>query len=187
MSYLFRRYPPPNRRAVFYAREAALYANADEIDTIHLLCGLLVEPSARANQLFRLEERFPEETARIRALKAFPEPRTIPLSHESKRVLAYAEAEADRLDDYWIDTDHVALGILRECNCPAAALLDAAGLKIEEARRQVSASSDQRENYGAVPALWRLARPISRIGYVAGMWYVALIVLLIKLLTGRGC
>ncbi len=94
MSYLFRRYPPPNRRAVFYAREAALYAGANEIDSIHLLSGLLVEPSTRANQLFRLEERFPEETARMRALKVFPEPRTIPpLARVRSKILHHRVTE----------------------------------------------------------------------------------------------
>ncbi len=187
MSFLFQRYPPPNRRAIFYAREAALHAGSTEIDPIHLLSGLLVEPSTRANLLFRLEERFPEETARMRALKLFPNPQTIPLSHEGKRVLAYAESEANRLDDYWIDTDHLTLGILREISCPAAARLDATGLKIQDARRQVFASSNQRETYGTIPALWRLSKPITRVGYVSGMCYVALIVLLIKLLAERGC
>jgi ATP-dependent Clp protease ATP-binding subunit ClpC len=187
VSYIFRRYPEPSRRVIFYAREAALYARANEIDSMHLLAGLLVEPSNRAARIFHLADRFPEESARMRSLKIFPEPRILPLTRDCKRILAFAEKEADRLDDYWIDTDHLLLGILRQPTCAAAARAAATGLKIDEARKQVGAASEERESYGAVPALWRLAKPITRIGHFAGVMYLLLIFVLIKLLSGRGC
>jgi ATP-dependent Clp protease ATP-binding subunit ClpC len=186
MSFMFRRYPTPSRRAIFFAREAALSAGASEIDSMHLLSGLVLEKPTRANELFKLDVRFPEAAVHMRALKR-AEPKDIPLSRDSKRILVYASEEANKLDDYWIDTDHLVLGILRERTCAAAARLEAAGLKIEDARRQVAASSELREKYGAVPALWRLAKPISRVGHVAGIMYLLLIVVLIRLLAERGC
>jgi ATP-dependent Clp protease ATP-binding subunit ClpC len=187
MSFMFKRYPPPSRRAIFFAREAALAAGAAEIDSMHLLSGLVLEKPSRANGLLKLDERFPEEAARMRALKRATERKDIPLTRDSKRILVFAAEEANELDDYWIDTDHLVLGILRERHCAAAAKLEAVGLKIEEARKQVAASSEQREPYGAVPALWRLAKPISRVGHFAGIMYLLLIFVLIKLLAQRSC
>jgi len=184
---MFKRYPPPSRRAVFFAREAALDAEAAEIDAIHLLSALMREKTSRANVILKLDERFPEEAARIRALERVSEQKDIPLSRDSKRILVHAADEANGLDDYWIDTDHLVLGILREPTCAAATRLDAAGLNIEAARKQVAESSNQRENYGSVPPLWRLAKPINRVGHTAAIMYLLLIVVLIRLLAEGAC
>ena len=187
MSSMFKRYPPPSRRAIFYARESALHAGATEIDSIHLLWGLTLERTSRANTVFRLDERFPEESARMRTLKRATDPKEIPLSPEVKKVLVYAADEANHIDSYWIDTDHLTLGILRQRDCAATAKLGVSGLLIEEARKQVESSSDEREQYGPIPMLWRLEKPISRIGHVAGFMYLVLLVVLISLVTGKGC
>jgi ATP-dependent Clp protease ATP-binding subunit ClpC len=187
MSFMFKRYSPPARRAIFYAREAALSAGATEIDSTHLLCALALEKSSCANRLFKLDERFPEEVAQMRVLKRAAGQKDLPLNRDSKRILAYAAEEANGLDDYWIDTDHLVLGILREHTCAAAAKLDSVGIKIEEGRRQVAAFCEQRESYGAVPALWRLAKPITRVGHFAGIMYLLLIVGLIGILSAHGC
>jgi len=173
MSFLFKRYPAPSRRAIFYAHHAALHAGSGEINSTHLLAGLLVEPSTRANLLFGMDKLFREEASRVRALKPYPGTKEIPVSRDGKRILAYAAEEANQLDDYWIDTDHL-LGILREHSCTAAEKLAAAGLKIEETRGQVASSSEQRESYGTIPALWRLAKPITHVGRFAGMVYFPL-------------
>jgi hypothetical protein len=66
---MFERYSHPSRRAVFFAREAARDARAAEIDSMHLLYALTLETSSRANVVFGLNQRFPEEVARMRAMK----------------------------------------------------------------------------------------------------------------------
>ncbi len=187
MSFLFKRYSAPSRRAIFYAREAALHAGASQIDSMHLLSGLTLEQNSRANLSFKLGERFPEEAARMRALKWASDQKDIPLAHDGKRVLAYAEDEANNLESYWIDTDHLVLGILRERKCAAAARLEESGLSIAEARRLVESPSEPREIYGPIPALWQLSKPITRVGRAAGMFYVLIVVLLIMFLAGKGC
>ena len=186
MGFIFNRYPPPSRRAIFYAREWALNSGASEIDSIHLLCALTVEKTMRANTVLKLDERFPEEAARLRAMTESAVRRDIPLGREVKIILARATEEADEQDSYWIDTDHLALAILREQDCAAAARLRGAGIRIEEARKQFDETADQREVYGPVPAFWRLAKPISRVGHTAGILYLLLVVILISL-VGRGC
>jgi len=47
----------------------------------------------------------------------------LPLSNESKRVLAYALEEAERLTNQHIGTEHLLLGLLREEKCFAAQIL----------------------------------------------------------------
>jgi|SRR5579859_54002 len=184
---MFKRYPAPSRRAIFYAREAALHAGATHIDSTHLLSGLMREQTSRANGSFKLDERFPEEAARMRALNRASEQKDIPLAHDGKRVLAYAEEEANNLESYWIDTDHLILGMLRERKCAAAARLEESGLNIAEARKLVQSPSQPREIYGPIPALWQLSKPITRVGHFAGMFYLLIVALLIMFLAGKGC
>jgi|SRR5579862_6418621 len=184
--FRFSRYTPPSRRAIFYAREFALNSGAQEIDSTHLLRGLLMDGTSRANALFKLSERFPEETAQMRSLKRAADQRDVPLSHGGKRVLVLAENEANQLDSYWIDTDHLTLGLLAEGG-PGASKLETSGLKITESRQLVRCSASKLDSFGPVPFFWQLAKPISRVGRVAGTLYLALIFILIELLTGRGC
>ena len=134
MGFIFNRYPPPSRRAVFYAREWALNSGAREIDSIHLLWGLTVDKSTSANTVLKLDKKISEEAGRLRAMTRSAVQRDIPLGREMKIILARATEEADQQDSYWIDTDHLALAILREQDCAAAVRLRSAGIRIEEAR-----------------------------------------------------
>jgi ATP-dependent Clp protease ATP-binding subunit ClpC len=61
----------------------------------------------------------------------------LPLANESKRVLAYAAEEAERLGDKHIGTEHLFLGLLREEKCFAAQILRERGISLESAREQV--------------------------------------------------
>ena len=51
----------------------------------------------------------------------------LPFSNESKRVLAYAAEEAERLGHKHIGTEHLLLGLLREEKCLAAQILQERG------------------------------------------------------------
>ena len=184
---MFKRFAPPARRAIYFAREAALHAGSGNIDSAHLLSGLLVEQSTRVNQLFHLSERFPEETARLRALTKFPQPRDIPLSKDGKKVVAGAALEANALNDYWIDTDHLMLAILRDGSSTGAAMLTKVGFESSEVRDAISKTPGLQTSYGPVPALWWLEKPITRIGKWAGLLYLLGVLILIRLLAENGC
>jgi len=134
---------------------------ASNIGSSHILSGLLVEEFTRVNRLFHLSERLPEVTVRIRALTKFPQPRDIPLAKESKRILAQAAVEANRLNDYWIDTDHLMLGILCQESSVGAALIHGGGVEINGAREFI-ARNVPREDFGPEPSLWWLEKPITR-------------------------
>lgn len=187
MSFTFNRYTSPARRVIFFAREAALNSNAIEIDSLHILSGLILEDGAKEENLFRLGELFPEQFAQMRNMKRSVEPRDIPLTREAKRVLARSAIEADALDNYWIDTCHLMLGILREATCAAAVKLNGVGITLEGTRRKIVELPEQRPTHGPVPALWRFSKPITRVGHVAGIAYLLFIFVLIKMLTQRSC
>ncbi len=110
---MFERYAPSSRRAIFFAREAALHESDSDIDSHHLLLGLLREPN-RANSIFRLSDLLPDDARRQAALPKYPEPHDLALANDAKRILAYAAEEANRLENYWIDAEHLVLGVLRE-------------------------------------------------------------------------
>ena len=184
---MFRRYSNPARRAIFFAREIALHAGSNQIDSTHLLSGLLVEQSTQVNRILRLSSRFADETARLKELKIFANPKDIPLSPDGKKIVAGAATQADLLNEYWIDTDHLMLAMLSDSSCAAAASLHNAGFKLDEARRVVSQSTELRENYGAPPLLWWLEKPISRLGKVRAFAYLLFLFILIRLLTENRC
>src|SRR5437879_4038424 len=182
----FQGYTASARRVIFFAREAALHAGSSHIDSTHILSGLLVEQSTRVNKIFQLSERFPEETSHMRALGRFPQPRDISLSKDGKGVVAGAAAEANRLNDYWIDTDHLMLAILSTESSPGAARLSKAGFRLSEDRDTVSKTAASRDNHGPVPALWWLEKPISRVGKTTGLLYLLGVCVLIGVLTEGG-
>jgi ATP-dependent Clp protease ATP-binding subunit ClpC len=184
---MFERYSTPSRRAVFFARAVALSNGDAEIDSMHLLCGLILEKSSQANALFKLKERLPEEASRVRQVKRTREQKELKLTLDCKRVLAFAAEEANRMDDYWVDTDHLVLGILREGACPAATRLRASGLTIEQAREQVSSSAQEPHEYTSTKKGWWPSTPTTIGGQIAAATYVLLIVVLLKLVTEASC
>lgn len=72
--------------------------------------------------------------------------REIPLSNDGKLSVAHSAREANRLRDYWIDTEHLVLGILREENSVAAHKLREVGLRLDACRQRVV------DNKGSRPA-----------------------------------
>jgi ATP-dependent Clp protease ATP-binding subunit ClpC len=161
---MFERYTDESRRAIFFARHAALSRGKAAIDSNHLLLGLVWEKGTRADALFQLRVLLPEETSQKTTMnKAQSIESEIPLSDDSKRALACTAIEADQLKDYWIDTDHLVLGILREDKCSAAAKLRAVGLKLESARKLVVDNKSSRPRRRV--SLWRqviLTHPVGR-------------------------
>jgi ATP-dependent Clp protease ATP-binding subunit ClpC len=135
---MFERYTDQCKRAIFFAQQTALRGGSALIDSGHLLLGLVTEKDTRAETIFRLQELLPEESAKQVALPAQPMMKgTIPLSNDSKRVVAYTAIEAGRIKDYWIDTEHLVLGILREEGSAPAAKLRSLGLELVSCREMI--------------------------------------------------
>ena len=145
---MFERYTEKARRVIFFARYEASQFGSPYIETEHLLLGLLREDKALTN-------RFPRSHGSIESIRKQIEGRTairekvstsvdLPLSQESKRVLAYAAEEAERLAHKHIGTEHLLLGLLREEKCFAAEILHERGLRLSTLREELSRSQSEK-------------------------------------------
>ena len=168
---MFERYTEPARRAIFYARAVAVLNEAAAIDSIHLLCGLIWGDDSRAQRLFQLREIFPLHRGcphKSGDLKPVTTVQGPPLSDEGKKVVAGAAPEANAMRDYWIDTEHLLLGILAEPSCRAAQVLAKAGMTLESARGVVMENKPSRPEYGRDSA-WRDSK-LSPLKWVKLKW-----------------
>ena len=126
---MFERYTEKARRVIFFGRYEASHYGSPEIDTEHLLLGLLREDKTLHHWLPKISH----ETIRHRIDEHSPKrPSTsthvdLPLSEAGKRVLKYAADEAERLANKHIGTEHLLLGLLDETQCFAAQLLNEGG------------------------------------------------------------
>lgn len=158
---LFARYTEPARRAIFFARAVALYSEHPYIEPMDLLRGLLFEDN-RVQTIFNLREFFPLYRglpAKSTDLKLKDGP---PLNEESKQILRETAAEATGMEDFWIDTEHLLLGILRVPDCDAAKYLAMIGLAVSSAREQIERNKPSRPAYGRIPRSWRIKRRLNK-------------------------
>jgi Uma2 family endonuclease len=138
---MFERYTEKARRVIFFARYEASQFGSPYIETEHLLLGLLREDKA-------LTSRFLRSHASVESIRRQIEGHTtirekihtsvdLPLSNESKRVLAYASEEAEHMSHKHIGTEHLLLGVLREEKCFAAEILHERGLRLSIVREEL--------------------------------------------------
>ncbi len=129
---MFERYTEKARCVVFFARYEASQFGAQYIETEHLLLGLLREDKALASRFIgpyaAIESMRKQIEAHTPAREKVSTSVDMPLSHECKRILAYAAEEAKNQGDQPIDTLHLFLGLLREDRSYAAELLRERGL-----------------------------------------------------------
>jgi ATP-dependent Clp protease ATP-binding subunit ClpC len=143
---MFERYTEKARRVIFFARYEAAQFGSPLIETEHLLLGLLREDKALTNRFIGAsspstwdirKEIDGHTTVREKVSTSVD----LPLSNESKRVLAYSAEEAERLDVKHIGTEHLLLGLLREKKCFAAELLADRNVKLDVVRGGVRAQA----------------------------------------------
>jgi ATP-dependent Clp protease ATP-binding subunit ClpA len=139
---MFERYTERARRVIFFARYEASQFGSMSIESDHLLLALIREDKNLTTHFLR--NRFPihdirkEIEARSVIREKVPTSIDLPLSAESRDILAYANEESERLGHTWIGTEHLLLGILRQGTCPAADILKARGLNLEEIQRELA-------------------------------------------------
>ena len=144
---MFERYTEKARRVVFFARYEASHFGSPYIETEHLLLGLLREDKALAYRFLQKDSsaesirRQIEENTTIRDWISTSV--DLPLSNESKRVLAYAAEEAERLANKHIGTEHLLLGLLREERCFATQILNERGLRLNTVRDELRKPVDE--------------------------------------------
>jgi len=144
---MFERYSEKARRVIFFARFEASESGSPYIETEHLLLGVLREDAyVIANSAAEDRRQTIREELRRSIYSLSPErPKTptsvdLPLSNESKRVLAYASEEAERLQSRVIGSEHLFLGLLREERSAAARILNDHGITLADARAKLEPS-----------------------------------------------
>jgi len=136
---MFERYTEKARRVIFFARYEACQFGSPEIETEHILLGILRETKSITQILG--SNCMQSIRAQVEARGVSSKTSTsvdLPLSNASKRVLAYGAEEAERLNHRWIGTEHLFLGLLRETDCFAAQLLKPFGITIEQMRERLA-------------------------------------------------
>ena len=139
---MFERYTEKARRVIFFARYEASQFGSPNIETEHLLLGLLREDKVLTNRFLRSHAEVESIRQQIEKHTTIREKVStsvdLPLSNESKRVLAYAAEEAERLNHKHIGTEHVLLGLLREEKSFAAQILMERGLDLTQIREDLA-------------------------------------------------
>lgn len=145
---MFERYTERARRVIFFARYETTAYGSRTIETEHLLLGLLREDKDLINRFFPsgaaqgIRQKIDAVVTRGAKVSTSLD---LPLSDECKRILAYANEEAEMLTHRHIGTEHLLLGILRESGCLAARLLGEAGLKLDDVRADLAESTEELE------------------------------------------
>ena len=143
---MFERYTEKARRVIFFARYEASQFGAPAIEPEHLLLGLMREDKTLTGRFF------PRAQVSIESIRKEIEGRTLlrekistsvelPLAPETKRVLAYAHEESERLQHRHIGTEHLLLGLLWEDRSMAAEILYERGLRLNAVRDEIARQS----------------------------------------------
>lgn len=136
---MFERYTDAARRVIFYGRYEASEFGCDQIEPDFLLLGIARENPELCTRW--LDANYAELHKSIARLYTRGEPIAtnvdLPLSNPSKRALANAGEEADRLGDRHIGTEHLFLGLLVE-DCTASKMLKARRQDLKTVRKETS-------------------------------------------------
>src|ERR1700755_2700406 len=149
---MWQRFTERARKVVFYAQEEAQKFGEGYVSTEHLLLGLVRESDSVAA---RVLEKLGVSLNRIRAEVEKQLPRgdarpsqDMTLTPRAKRVIDLAYDEARNLNNNYIGTEHLLLGLIREGDGLAGRVLNKLGVELEKARREVMALQDNKATPG---------------------------------------
>ncbi len=148
---MFEKFNEKARRALFFARYEASKLGSRVIESEHVLLGILREGEESVAELFRRLHVKPEEIRRdIEGERVFVErissTAELPLSEESKKILAYASHEAESMMHPSVGSEHLLVGILRVEGCVAMRVLTQHGLDVYTLREEVLSIAKERES-----------------------------------------
>ena len=146
-SEMWQRFTEQARKVVFYAQEETQKFGEGYVSTEHLSLGLVRESDGAAT---RVLEKLGVSLNRVRVEVEKQLPRgdarpsqDMTLTPRAKRVIDLAYEEARELNNSYIGTEHLLLGLVREGDGLAARVLAKLGVELERARREVMALQDQ--------------------------------------------
>src|SRR5438876_11210893 len=140
---MWQRFTERARKVVFYAQEEAQKFGEGYVSTEHLLLGLVRESDSVAA---RVLEKLGISLNRIKSEVEKQLPRgdhkpvqEMTLTPRAKRVIDLAYDEARNLNNNYIGTEHLLLGLIREGDGLGARVLVKLGADLERTRREVHA------------------------------------------------
>src|SRR5450759_3904252 len=147
---MFEKYNEKARRALFFARYESSKLGSKVIESEHILLGVLREGEEIIKEIFARFNVKPDEIRReIECDRVFVErvssTQELPLSEESKKILAYASHEAESMMHPYVGTEHLLIGILRVDPCVAGRILMAHGFNLYGVREETIALIKERE------------------------------------------
>ena len=132
---MWQRFTEKARKVVFYAQEEAQRFGEGYVSTEHLLLGLIREEGHVAVQVL---EKLGVRTSRVRTEVERQLPRgdarpsqDMTLTPRAKRVIDLAYDESRQLNDNYIGTEHLLLGLIREGDGLAGRILVKLGIELE--------------------------------------------------------
>jgi ATP-dependent Clp protease ATP-binding subunit ClpC len=138
---MWQRFTERARKVVFYAQEEAGRLGENYVSTEHLLLGLVRENDSVAA---RILDRIGVSLGRIRSEIERQVSRgdgrlgqDMQLTPRAKRVIDLAYDEARQLNNNYIGTEHLLLGLIREGEGLAGRVLSKLGVDLERTRREV--------------------------------------------------
>jgi ATP-dependent Clp protease ATP-binding subunit ClpA len=138
---MWQRFTERARKVVFYAQEEAGRLGENYVSTEHLLLGLVRENDSLAAQIL---DRLGVSLVRIRSEVERQVTRgdgrlgsDMQLMPRAKRVVDLAYDEARQLNNNYIGTEHLLLGMIREGEGLAGRILNKLGLDLDRVRREV--------------------------------------------------
>ena len=137
---MFEWYTEKARRVIFFARYEASQFGSPYIETEHLLIGIIREDKGLSNRFLHsgaatIRQQVENQTTVRQSIATSVD---LPLSNESKRVLAYAAEEAGPLAHQHIGTEHLFLGLLREEKSFAAQIMMERGVRLSKVREELA-------------------------------------------------
>jgi len=147
---MFEKYNEKARRALFFARYEASKLGSRVIESEHILLGVLREGEEIIKEIFSRFNIKPEQIRReVEGDRLFVDrissSAELPLSEESKKILAYAAHEAESMLHQYVGTEHLLIGILRVESSTAARILTAKGLNVYGVREETISILKERE------------------------------------------
>jgi ATP-dependent Clp protease ATP-binding subunit ClpC len=138
---MFERFTDRARNVVVLAQEEARLLKHNYIGTEHILLGLVREREGIAAQALQALgiglEAVREQVQEIIGTGQHAPSGTIPFTPRAKKVLELSLREAMQLDDGYIGTEHILLGLIREGEGVAAQVLIKLDGNLNKVRQQV--------------------------------------------------
>jgi ATP-dependent Clp protease ATP-binding subunit ClpA len=162
----FDRFTPRAKKALQYAQEEAARLSHNYVGTEHILLGLVrCEDSVASQVLTSLGITQAQVRSAVEFIIGRGEPRDAPeigLTPRAKKVIELSCEEARQLKHQFVGTEHLLLGLCREGEGIAAAVLESLGVRLDKVRLSMAQVLNTARGREAHDWLGSLVPPLGR-------------------------